>query len=306
MNVLVTGCAGFIGSHTCKELLQSGHCVFGVDSMSYAADPEKLEKLKRFGSFRFYECDINDSERLKEIISLSGITHILNFAAETHVDNSILSVAPFIYSNIQGVASLIDVTRSSGIHLIHISTDEVYGVPESGQVFDESSPLNPRNPYSATKASADHLVLSAINTHGISAHIIRPSNNFGPGQHSEKFIPTIMRSVRSNQKIPVYGDGRQRREWTFVKDTARSISEFLSDLESKTSVIYNLSSENQMSNIDVINVICKMIGENPVDHISYVADRPGHDREYRITNSILRHKTPFEDAIRQTVAGDAL
>jgi dTDP-glucose 4,6-dehydratase len=301
MNVLVTGCAGFIGSHTCEALLTQGHTVYGIDSMCYAADPAKIDRLKKLDGFHFYECYINDDTSVRAIVETAKISHVLNFAAETHVDNSIASVDPFIYSNVQGVAKLIEVIRSTGAHLIHISTDEVYGVPAPGQIFDESSPLNPRNPYSATKAAADHLIMSAINTHGISAHIIRPSNNFGPGQHGEKFIPTILRSIKNGQKIPVYGDGQQRREWTFVKDTARSIVDFLSAIDSHESVVYNLSSENQISNLDVIRHICDILERDPTDFVSFVPDRAGHDREYRITNSILQRKTNFLDALRETV-----
>jgi len=301
MKVLVTGCAGFIGSHTCEELLSQNHEVFGVDFMGYAADAEKINNLQRFNSsFHFYECDIND-DKLSELVKTEKITHIINFAAETHVDNSIAKVDPFIHSNVCGVSNLIGVARDTNAHLIQISTDEVYGVPERGQIFDESSPLNPRNPYSATKAAADHLLLAAINTYGISAHIIRPSNNFGPGQHGEKFIPTILRSIRQRQKIPVYGDGKQKREWTYVKDTSRSISAFLNRADSENRTILNLSSGFQLENLDVILRICEILGVNPEDHIEYVNDRPGHDREYRITNSILLERTEFHDALSETL-----
>ena len=299
MNLLVTGCAGFIGSHTCEELLRRGHLVYGIDSMGYAADLRKIENLKQSDMFHFYECNINDTARIRSIVDSSMITHVLNFAAETHVDNSIACVDPFIYSNVCGVSKLIEVARSTGACLIHISTDEVYGVPSSGEVFNESSPLNPRNPYSATKAAADHLIFSAINTHGISAHIIRPSNNFGPGQHGEKFIPTILRSISLGEKIPVYGDGKQKREWTYVKDTAYSIANFL-EADPPDRVVHNLSSEDQMTNLEVISSICKILGKNPEDHISFINDRAGHDREYRISNSILSRKTEFLVALKET------
>jgi len=301
MNVLVTGCAGFIGSHTSEELLNRGHAVYGVDAMSYAADIKKIDKLNKFENFHFYECNINDAEKLKSLVEISKITHIINFAAETHVDNSIRDVIPFIYSNIHGVANLIEIARLTGVHLVHISTDEVYGVPEPGEIFSEDSPLRPRNPYSATKAAADHLILAAINTHAISAHIIRPSNNFGPGQHGEKFIPTIIRSLKSGNKIPVYGDGKQKREWTYVKDTALSISNFLNSVDSEGRTILNLTSEFQIENISVIHKICEILKIDHKDCIEHVRDRPGHDREYRITNSLLEEKTEFYDALSETL-----
>ena len=274
--------------------------------MGYAADPEKIKKLQRFDSFHFYECDINDDVKVKSLVEIEKITHIINFAAETHVDNSIVKVDPFIYSNICGVSKLIEVSRATNAHLIQISTDEVYGVPLSGEVFDEASPLKPRNPYSATKAAADHLVLAAINTYGISAHIIRPSNNFGPGQHGEKFIPTVIRSIQSGQKVPIYGDGKQSREWTYVKDTAVSIANFLENsLEEKRTVL-NLSSEFQIENLEVVAKICEALNESLEAHVEHVTDRPGHDRVYRICNSLLETKTPFEDAIRQTIISSRL
>jgi len=304
MNVLVTGCAGFIGSHTCESLLRQGHTVYGIDSMCYAADSAKIDRLKKLYGFHFYECYINDDVSVRAIVETAKISHILNFAAETHVDNSIACVDPFIYSNVQGVAKLIEVIRSTGAHLIHISTDEVYGVPAPGQIFDESSPLNPRNPYSATKAAADHLIMSAINTYGISAHIIRPSNNFGPGQHSEKFIPTILRSIRNGKKIPVYGDGQQRREWTFVKDTASCIASSFADVFELKETIFNLSSENQMSNLDVIRSVCRSMNVDYEDFVEFVPDRPGHDREYKIRNTLLKFSTDFNVAIDQTVMGE--
>jgi dTDP-glucose 4,6-dehydratase len=146
--------------------------------------------------------------------------------------------------------------------------------------------------------------MSAINTYGISAHIIRPSNNFGPGQHSEKFIPTILRSIRNGKKIPVYGDGQQRREWTFVKDTASCIASSFADVFELKETIFNLSSENQMSNLDVIRSVCRSMNVDYEDFVEFVPDRPGHDREYKIRNTLLKFSTDFNVAIDQTVMGE--
>lgn len=301
MNILVTGCAGFIGSHTCEELIIRGHLVIGIDSLTYAANLSNISSLESKEKFKFFHCDINDTEEINKIIENFKITHILNFAAETHVDNSIRDVIPFVRSNVLGICSLIESIKKNKICLIHISTDEVYGVPESGQVFTEESPLNPRNPYSATKSAADHLILAAINTHNIRAKIIRPSNNFGPRQHKEKFIPTVLRSIYLGNKVPVYGDGMQLREWTFVKDTARSIADFIVERINDDRIIYNLSSEYQITNIEVIQRICELIREDYLEKIDYIEDRPGHDREYKIKNSLLINPTSFLDGLKETV-----
>ncbi len=304
MNIIVTGCAGFIGSHTCEELVRNGHNVVGIDTLTYAGNLRNIYNLDSRSNFAFIKCDINDTEILQRICCRENITYVINFAAETHVDNSISDVKPFISSNIMGVSSLIDVARNTGTSLVHISTDEVYGVPHPGEIFDTDSPLSPRNPYSATKAAADHLIIAAINTHKIAAKIIRPSNNFGPRQHSEKFIPTIVRSVKNLTKIPVYGDGSNLREWTYVKDTAKCISNSIEDIFKSNKIIFNLSSENQLSNLEVISAVCRSMKVSPEDYINFVPDRPGHDREYRIRNTILSHITNFDVAIDQTVKGE--
>lgn len=301
MRILLTGCAGFIGSHACEEFIKNDIPVVGVDCLTYAGNLQNLENVKSNKSFRFFREDISNHESILKIVNHEKVTHILNFAAQTHVDNSIKDVFPFIHSNISGVASLLEVSKKTSIPLVHVSTDEVYGVPSPGQTFTENSPLNPRNPYSATKAAADHLVISAINTHKVDAKIIRPSNNFGPRQHREKFIPTILRSIRSGKKIPVYGDGMQLREWTYVKDTAMSMVHFFKEYTNNNQIVYNLTSEYQISNIDVIRKICQMIDVDYLNQVEFIDDRPGHDREYKIRNSILKSNTDFLEAIKQTI-----
>jgi len=301
MNVLVTGCAGFIGSHTCEALIKDGHRVAGIDAMTYAAKESNLSILKSHNNFSFEKINILEFEKILDLVKRESLTHIVNFAAETHVDNSIQDVAPFIQSNILGVSSLINVTREKNLSFIQISTDEVYGVPNNGKIFDENSPLNPRNPYSATKAAGDHLILSAINTHKINARIIRPSNNFGQRQHYEKFIPTILRSIKNKKKIPVYGDGKNLREWTFVKDTANCISKNIENVFKKDNIIFNLSSEHQLTNIQVISEICEILNLSENEVVEFIKDRPGHDREYRIKNTLLEERTPFRIGLDQTI-----
>ena len=302
MNILITGCAGFIGSHVAEEFVKTGDIkITGIDSLTYAGSLKNIELIKNYENFKFIEGDITNKELVKNIINLEKITHIINFAAETHVDNSIKDVFPFIHSNVIGVASLIDAASKTNTTLIHISTDEVYGVPNDNEVFTEKTSLNPKNPYASTKAAGDHLIISAINTYKLSAKIIRPSNNFGPRQHSEKLIPTIVRSINGGKKIPIYGDGKQKREWTLVKDTAKSIKDFAINLSKYPDVIYNLSSENQLENLEIIKLICHNLGVDFEKNIEFVADRPGHDKQYKISNSILFYNTDFQEAIKNTV-----
>ena len=200
MNLLITGCAGFIGSHAVDHFLDVGHNVVGVDCFTYAASLDNLKSALADKNFTLYETDICDTNKIIEYCADHKIDWIVNFAAETHVDNSIESCEKFIHSNIVGVQSLLECCRELGIKLFHISTDEVYGSIKSGS-FSENDKLNPKNPYSATKAAAEHLVQSYENTYGVEFIIVRPSNNFGPRQNKEKFIPTILTSLVNKQKF---------------------------------------------------------------------------------------------------------
>jgi dTDP-glucose 4,6-dehydratase len=299
MNILVTGCAGFIGSHAAAFLAKSGHSVYGYDSLTYASSVEKVEGVKSLEI-----ADICDSEMLVKCIEKNKIDLVINFAAETHVDNSIKSTKPFVYSNVFGVTSILDAIKMTGVDLIHISTDEVYGPALEGTVFNESSSLNPMNPYAASKAASDLMIQAYKNTHGIRARIVRPCNNFGPGQHREKFIPTIIRSISSGNKIPVYGNGLQTREWMFVKDTARIICEIVNknvDFE-----ILNITTSNEMTNIDITRKILDKLGKDFDSSVSFVKDRPGHDMRYSISSSKMKDLidiqfTDFDFALEETI-----
>jgi dTDP-glucose 4,6-dehydratase len=299
MNVLVTGCAGFIGSHAASELTRLGHIVHGYDSLSYASNISAVSNIKTL--------DVNDicnTELLMERVTHYKIDTIVNFAAETHVDNSIKDVMPFIHSNINGVVSLLEVVKKTGIELIHISTDEVYGPALNNVTFHESSPLNPKNPYAASKASADLLIQSYKNTHSVNAKIIRPCNNFGPGQHGEKFIPTILRSLKAGKKIPVYGDGKQVREWLYVKDTARIIGKLVDEKIDFDTL--NITSSCEMTNIDVIKQITSCLRLNHENVVDFIEDRPGHDFRYSIASDKLKslidiQVTDFSGAINETI-----
>ena len=301
MNVIVTGCAGFIGSHTTEELLSRGYNVVGVDSLTYAAS---LENMKSFiNDIDFYELDINDTEEIRTLVQDNNIEWIINFAAETHVDNSIISVDPFIHSNISGVSSLLEVCRKTGCKFLQISTDEVYGSTADGS-FIETDNFNPRNPYSATKTAAEHLVTSFHNTHGVEYKMTRMSNNFGPRQHQEKFIPTILRSIKNGKKIPIYGDGKNIRDWFYVKDCSRCVVDVLEN--GKVNEVYNLTLQNELENIEVVNLILEHYNLNMSDHIEFVDDRLGHDFRYSINNEKFLSltnitATDFKESLQQTI-----
>jgi len=304
MKVIVTGCAGFIGSHTTEELLSRGYDVIGIDCMTYAGSVQNMENFIQ--DIDFYEIDINWTERIRDLVQEENVEWIINFAAETHVDNSITSVEPFIHSNVNGVASLLEVCRATGCKLLHISTDEVYGSTTEGS-FVETDNFSPRNPYSATKAAAEHLVTSFHNTYGTEYKMTRMSNNFGPRQHQEKFIPTILRSIKQGKKIPVYGDGKNIRDWFYVKDCAKCVVDVLESGEMNE--VYNLTLQNELENVEIVSIILGHLGLEFQDVVEFVEDRLGHDFRYSIDNTKFLQissvtPTSFEDSLRQTIEGE--
>lgn len=291
---LVTGACGFIGSHVFDTLVSRGYEPVVIDLLTYAGDVSRVNR----GRYSFYHADIADTDLVSHIVQNHRITTILNLAAETHVDNSILDSRQFVHTNVDGVRSLLDVCRKRDVRLVHVSTDEVYG--PSGRVpFDETASLSPQNPYAASKAAADLLIQSYRNTFGIRSVVIRPSNNFGPRQHAEKFIPTIVSSALSGRKIPIYGDGRQKRQWTYVKDCAISICDIA--VSSKSEIV-NVASSTVQENVQIATRIIEIMGVSH-DLLQHVTDRPGHDREYWITSHqhVIKNETVFDDALRETV-----
>ena len=297
INLLITGCAGFIGSHAIDHFLKfkSSYNIVGVDCLTYASKKENIVKK----DFKFYKEDICNTKSIKKICLEHNIDWIINFAAETHVDNSIENSKMFIHSNVEGVRSLLDVCKDANIKILHISTDEVYGSIAEGE-FDELSKFNPRNPYSATKAAAEHLVKSYSNTYGIEYLIVRPSNNMGARQHIEKFLPKIISCISENKKVPIYGDGLNIREWLYAKDTCRAIEYILR--HSKINEVYNISSKIEMKNIEVVSYVCERLNKKLKDCIMYVDDRKGHDFRYAISNKKLSDLgfskyTSFEKAL---------
>ena len=301
MNLLVTGCAGFIGSHAVEAFLMAGHTVIGVDKMTYAGKPENMKTF--INKILFYKADISDCVQMQKIISDHNIDWVINFAAESHVDRSIDAADQFLHSNIGGVHSLLEACRKEGSRMFQISTDEVYGSTIDGS-FVESAKLCPRNPYSATKAAAEHLVTSYYTTHGVEYKMVRMSNNFGPRQHREKLLPTVIHSISKDRKIPVYGNGKNIRDWLYVKDSARAIKRVLiAGIENQT---YNISYQNEMTNIQVISKICNLMNKDVAKSIKFIKDRAGHDFRYSICNkkmqSIgLKRQSSFEKSLKETV-----
>jgi len=302
MNIVVTGCAGFIGSHAAERLVKSGHNIIGIDKMTYAARTKNMSAF--IEDIEFYEMDICETQSLNNLLIDKNVDWIINFAAESHVDNSIKDCDRFIHSNIMGVKSLLEVCKKTKAKFMQISTDEVYGSATQGS-FNENSQLDPKNPYSATKAAAEHFVRAYHNTYDISYTIVRMSNNFGPRQHKEKLIPTVVRCILDGKKVPVYGTGMNVRDWFYVRDCAAMIHKVLE--HGKINETYNLTLNNERTNLEIIEMIAKEMGKNLSEVVEFVKDRPGHDFRYSISNNkvleipVIHSKTDMKTAIQKTI-----
>lgn len=299
--VLMTGCAGFIGGHALEWFLKKGCEVIGVDKMTYASNCSVLKVHPRF---KFYQADVCQTSVIKRIAKENNVNCIVHFAAESHVDNSILGNNCFIDTNITGTKSLMEVCKDLEINMCHISTDEVYGPIEEGS-FSEEDKLSPQNFYSATKAAAEHIVCAYSNTFDIDYVMIRMSNNYGPRQNKEKFIPTILNSIKKGIKIPLYGDGQNIRDWIYVKDSVKIIYNILQSANFNKKV-YNVTFKDERNNIDVISEILNYFNLTLEDSVEFVKDRLGHDSRYSITNDKMLEfvdfkPTDFESGIQETI-----
>ena len=302
MNVLVTGGAGFIGSNFVHHLLgETSHSVVTLDALTYAGNRSNLESLPAPDRHRFVEGDIRDSDKVRELLETVDV--VVNFAAESHVDRSIDTAAPFVSTNVQGTQTLLEAATDVDLNrFIQISTDEVYGEITQGR-FTETDPLTPRNPYAATKASADLLAQSYHATHGVPVVIARPSNNYGPRQHTEKLIPKLINRAIAGNQLPIYGDGTNVREWTYVEDNCRAIALLL---EAGTpGEIYNIGSGEELQNIEVAHRIVEAVDAS-TDLIEFVEDRPGHDKRYALNSNKIRSlgwepQWSFDGGLRKTV-----
>jgi len=278
VKVLVTGGAGFIGSHFVRRLLAEGDEVVVLDKLTYAGNPANLEGL----SVSLVVGDIADAELVAR--AAEGCHALVNFAAETHVDRSILGAAEFVHTNVLGTQTLLEWARSTGARLVHVSTDEVYGDLEAGGRSVETDPLRPSSPYSASKAAGDVLVPAYVRTYGVNASVTRGANTYGPRQHPEKLIPLFTANALDGLPLPVYGDGRQHREWLHAEDHCAAIHLVLR--EGVPGEIYNVGGED-FENIEVTRRIVELTGADPA-LITYVEDRAGHDRRYALDDGKLR------------------
>ena len=305
MRILVTGGLGFIGTNFIRYMFSEDPqvAIINIDKAGFGSNPKNLEDLKNQRNYRFIKGDISDPEILNIVIK--DVDAIVNFAAETHVDRSIKNPQSFVQSNILGTFTLLEAIRrhNQSANFVQISTDEVYGEIQRGS-FHESSRLNPSNPYSASKASADMLCLAYHRTYGLNVKITRCTNNFGPYQFPEKLIPkTIIRALK-NLPVPVYGTGLNVRDWIYVLDHCEAVRLVLE--KGQAGEIYNISSGNEISNIEVVKEVLRYLDRDE-DLISFVEDRPGHDLRYSLDSSKIRSelgwkpKYTFSSALKETV-----
>lgn len=306
MNLIVTGGAGFIGSNFIRHMLASHKdvSVMNVDKLTYAGNPDNLRDVENDKRYRFIKADICDASLMTTIAR--DVDAIINFAAESHVDRSIENPFAFIDSNIKGTYSLIRAAREAGHKkYLQISTDEVYGDMHGGEKADESFPLKPSSPYSAAKAAADMMVLTAHRTYGFPGMITRCTNNYGPYQYPEKIVPLFITNALENKSLPIYGDGKQIRDWLHVEDHCRAIDLVLQ--KGKAGEVYNVGAEQdpEITNVELTRQIIELTKAAP-SLMQYVKDRPGHDVRYAVNGSKIRAlgwkpQYSFADGLNATV-----
>lgn len=328
-NILITGGAGFIGSNFVPYFLDKyeNYNIINLDLLTYAGNLENLSEIDENNSrYKFVKGDISDRKLLVELFEENDITHVIHFAAESHVDNSITDPESFVRTNVFGTFNLIDVARNYWMNspfefkegyekckFHHVSTDEVYGTLGETGLFEETTAYAPNSPYSASKASSDFFVRSYFHTYGMNVVTTNCSNNYGPKQHDEKLIPTIIRKAISGQNIPIYGDGKNIRDWLYVLDHCKGI-----DIAFHDGVLgdtYNIGGRNERNNLYIVDKICSILddkkplekGKLYKDQISFVKDRPGHDMRYAIDATKLENELGwkadenFESGILKTV-----
>jgi len=305
-NILITGGAGFIGSHLVKHFVKkyADYNVINVDKLTYASNIDFLNEISSLKNYKFVQADICDLKKIETIFEKYNFSDVIHLAAESHVDNSIENALEFARTNILGTINLLELSRKNWANknnnnlFYHISTDEVFGSLNDYGIFSENSKYNPHSPYSASKASADHFVRAFFDTHKLPIIISNCSNNYGPNQHKEKLIPTVINSLINKSEIPVYGDGLNIRDWLYVEDHVEAI-----DLIFHNGTIgetYCIGGENEIKNIEIIKLIIKEFDNikqnknSSVDLISYVDDRLGHDYRYAIDISKIKNELGWE------------
>jgi dTDP-glucose 4,6-dehydratase len=308
-SILITGGLGFIGSNFIKHIFNKyDYHIHNVDLKTYAANYDNIsEEINKSGRYSLSICDINDTDRLRNLIHKNNINYIVNFAAESHVDNSINNSTPFIHTNINGTHSLLTLLHDcpSIEKYLQVSTDEVYGsLMEEDEAFTESTPIQANSPYSASKASADLLCRSFHETFNYPILITRCSNNYGPNQHEEKLIPLMIKNAKAGKKLPVYGDGRNIRDWIHVSDHCSGIDSVLHG--GKIGETYNIGGKHEVRNIDIVKTILKLLDKDD-SQIEFVEDRLGHDWRYAIDNSKIQNElgwvpsVNFEQGLKKLV-----
>ena len=320
-NILITGGAGFIGSNFVKGMLDwhPDYKIVNVDDLTYAGNLENLQDVVDNPNYTFIKADIRDSMKIDEIFSEYGIDTVVNFAAESHVDRSIVEPEIFLTTNILGTQVLLDNAKKHwninphdkycreyklGVRYLQVSTDEVYGALGKTGMFIETMPLLPNSPYSVSKASADMIVRVYQETFGMPVNITRCSNNYGPYQFPEKLIPLMIYNCLKGKNLPVYGDGMQVRDWLHVSDHCSAIDAVLH--KGAVGEVYNIGGNNEKANIDIVKLIIGTLGKSE-DLIKYVKDRPGHDRRYAIDNTKITTQLgwapayTFEQGMKETI-----
>lgn len=297
MNVLITGGAGFIGSRFAEmlvneEIVNPFSSIVVVDKLTYSGNKANLDGIMEKPKFTFEEADICDEQAMAQILKKHSITHVVNFAAESHVDRSIESSKAFYETNVMGTRNLLDLSRAGGvIRFVQVSTDEVYGSIAEGS-WEEDQPLDPSSPYSASKAAADLIVLAYFKTHKMNVGITRCSNNYGIRQFPEKVIPRFITNLLEGKKIPIYGEGLQVREWIHVDDHCRGI--YLVLEQGTPGDVYNIGGEVEMPNIELARRLIAEFGLNEADAFEFVEDRKGHDFRYSLTGSKIKRELGFK------------
>lgn len=303
--ILVTGGAGFIGSNFIHYILENyDDQIINFDKLTYAGNLDNLKDIEDNDNYKFVKGDICNRDLVEDIID-DSIDYIVNFAAESHVDRSIAGAGIFVETNVRGTQVLLEVAKEYDIKkFVQISTDEVYGSLGDTGYFTEESPLKPNSPYSASKASADLMVRAYNKTYGLPINITRSSNNFGPYQYPEKLIPLFVTNAMEDKKLPVYGDGKNVRDWLYVEDNCRAIDVVMR--EGEIGEIYNIGGDNEMTNFAITQKILEVL-EKPSSLINYVEDRPGHDYRYAINSSKIKNELnwkpdyEFYDSLVKTV-----
>lgn len=311
MRLLITGGCGFIGSNFVKLAIRKRSAVKQIvilDSLTYAGDYQNIkESVDDHHKVKFTNVDLKDERYVDKTFEKYGITHVMHFAAETHVDNSISSPRAFIESNVVGTFNLLEASRKHKVKRYHhISTDEVYGQLGDKGKFSESTPYDPRNPYAASKASSDHMVRAYFHTYDLPVTLSNCSNNYGPNQHKEKFMPVVINSILDRKKIPVYGKGKNVRDWIYVEDHCTALWTIL--LKGELGETYNVGANNEKNNLEVIYDIAKLLKVEPEACIEFVEDRLGHDFRYAIDTTKIakklkwKPKYTFEKGLLKTVS----